>query len=222
MSLTDAFNALLDEALGHLTSIATSLLNVGLASVLTALQGRGIFDDISALLGGVVDTLGGHVNNILGSLTQVGGSLLDAVTPHLQDLQDQLTLSALGAAQSLLGTLAGISGTLTGRDIWNDLLSVVTDLGSSLAQQLLLGALGSLLGKRGIFDDISALFGGVIDTLGGHVNNIVGSLTTVGGSLLDAVTPHLQDLQDQLTLSALGAAQSLLGTLAGISGTLQG
>ena len=147
MSLSDAFGALLDEALGHLTSIATSLLNVGLASVLGALQGR---------------------------------------------------------------------------DIWDDLLNVATSVGTTLAQQLLVTALGGLLGKRGIFDDISALFGGVIDTLGGHVNNIVGSLTTVGGSLLDAVTPHLQDLQDQLTLSALGAAQSLLGTLAGISGTLQG
>ena len=60
------------------------------------------------------------------------------------------------------------------------------------------------VGKRGIWEDLIA------------------SLTSVGGVLLDSVTPHIQDLQDQLTNHALNAAQSLLGTLSGISGTLQG
>jgi hypothetical protein len=47
-------------------------------------------------------------------LVSVGSSLLGSVTPHLQDLQDQLTNHALNAAQSLLGTLSGISGSLSG------------------------------------------------------------------------------------------------------------
>ncbi len=47
--IADAFNALLNEALGHLTDIATSLANVGLASILGALSGkRGIWDDLTS------------------------------------------------------------------------------------------------------------------------------------------------------------------------------
>ena len=137
--LAGAFGALLDEALGHLTSIATSLLNVGLASV-------------------------------LGAIT---------------------------------------SGK---RDIWDDLLGVVTYVVTVLSQQLLVTALGSLLGKRGIFDDLLASLGSVVSQVTGTVSNFVGSLGAA----------HIQDLQDQLTNHALNAAQSLLGTLSGISGTLQG
>jgi phage-related protein len=113
--IADAFNALLNEAMGHLTSIATSLANVGLASILGALSGkRGIWDDLTSALSGITSTLSGHVDNITSSLVSVGSSLLGSVTPHLQDLQDQLTNHALNAAQSLLGTLSGISGSLSG------------------------------------------------------------------------------------------------------------
>jgi hypothetical protein len=202
-------------------------------------------------------------DDLLASLGSVGGALLDSVTPHIQDLQDQLTNHALNAAQSLLGTLSGISGTLQGRqladafgalldealghltsiatsllnvglasvlgalgsgkrDIWGDILGVVTDVGTVLAQQLLVTALGSLLGKRGIWDDLMASLSGVVSSVSGTVGTVVDSLTSVSGVLLDSVTPHIQDLQDQLTNHALNAAQSLLGTLLGISGTLQG
>jgi phage-related protein len=113
--IADAFNSLLNEAMGHLTSIATSLANVGLASILGALSGkRGIWDDLTSALSGITSTLSGHVDNITSSLVSVGSSLLGSVTPHLQDLQDQLTNHALNAAQSLLGTLSGISGSLSG------------------------------------------------------------------------------------------------------------
>ena len=108
------------------------------------------------------------------------------------------------------------------KDIWEDLLGVVTDVGTVLAQQLLVTALGSLLGKRGIWDDLMASLSGVVSSVTGTVGTVVDSITSVGGVLLDSVTPHIQDLQDQLTNHALNAAQSLLGTLSGISGTLQG
>ena len=104
------------------------------------------------------------------------------------------------------------------KDIWDDLLGVATQVG----QQLLITALGSLLGKRGIWDDLMASLSGVVSSVTGTVGTVVDSITSVGGVLLDSVTPHIQDLQDQLTNHALNAAQSLLGTLSGISGTLQG
>ena len=104
------------------------------------------------------------------------------------------------------------------KDIWDDLLGLASQVG----QQLLIGALSSLLGKRGIWDDLMASLGGVVSTLTGTIGSVVDSVTSVGGVLLDSVTPHIQDLQDQLTNHALNAAQSLLGTLSGISGTLQG
>ena len=293
-----------DDLLGVVTDVGTALAQQLLITALGSLLGkRGIFDDLLASLGGVVSQVTGTVSNVIGSLGAVGGVLLDSVTPHVQDLQDQLTNHALNAAQSLLGTLSGISGTLQGRqladafgalldealghltsiatsllnvglasvlgalagkrqladafgalldealghltsiatsllnvglasvlgalasgkrDIWDDILGVVTDVGTALAQQLLITALGSLLGKRGIFDDLLASLGGVVSQVTGTVSNVIGSLGAVGGVLLDSVTPHVQDLQDQLTNHALNAAQSLLGTLSGISGTLQG
>ena len=108
------------------------------------------------------------------------------------------------------------------KDVWDELLGVVTDVGTALAQQLLVTALASLLGKRSIIDDLLASLAQVAGQVTGTVNNVLGSLSSVGGILLDSVTPHIQDLQDQLTNTALNAAQSLLGTLSGISGTLQG
>ena len=102
------FQEILNQALGHVTVIATNLANTGLAALLAGLQGkRGIFDDLLGQLSGAINTIG-------SSLGQVGSQLLTAVTPHLQDLQDQLTNHALNAASSLLGTLANISGTLQG------------------------------------------------------------------------------------------------------------
>ena len=257
-----------DELLGVVTDVGTALAQQLLVTALASLLGkRSIIDDLLASLAQVAGQVTGTVNNVLGSLSSVGGILLDSVTPHIQDLQDQLTNTALNAAQSLLGTLSGISGTLQGRqiiseisdifnqllnqalstvteigssllnaglasilgalasgkrDIWDDLLGVVTDVGTALAQQLLVTALASLLGKRSIIDDLLASLAQVAGQVTGTVNNVLGSLSSVGGILLDSVTPHIQDLQDQLTNTALNAAQSLLGTLSGISGTLQG
>ena len=184
--LGDAFGALLDEALGHLTSIATSLLNVGLASVLGALAGK---RQLADAFGALLDEALGHLTSIATSLLNVG---LASV------------LGALGSGK---------------RDILNDIIGVAQQVGT----QLLISALGSLLlGKRGIWDDLMASLNGVVSSVTGTVGSVVGSLTSVGGVLLDSVTPHVQDLQDQLTNHALNAAQSLLGTLSGISGTLQG
>jgi uncharacterized protein YicC (UPF0701 family) len=112
--LTDAFNALLDQALGHITDIATNLANLGLATIVSGLNGKrfleslGLGDAFNNILSGLTST----VTNVTSSVTDIYGQLVDAVTPHVQDLQDQLVNHGLNAAQSLLDTLANISGTI--------------------------------------------------------------------------------------------------------------
>jgi len=113
--LTDAFNELLNQALGHITDIATNLANLGLATLVSGLGGKkrfleslGLGDAFNNILAGLTSTVG----NVTGAVTDVYGQLVDAVTPHLQDLQDQLINHGLNAAQSLLDTLANISGTI--------------------------------------------------------------------------------------------------------------
>jgi phage-related protein len=113
--LTDAFNQLLDQALGHLTDIATNLANLGLATIVSSLNGKkrfleslGLGDAFNSILDGLTST----VTNVTSSVTDIYGQLVDAVTPHVQDLQDQLINHGLNAAQSLLDTLANISGTI--------------------------------------------------------------------------------------------------------------
>jgi hypothetical protein len=244
--LVDAFTTILNESLVHLQSIATSLLNTGLAAVLTTLQGkRGLLDDLLTGLGSTWDSL-------TSSLLQTGSDLLGAIQPHIDDLTTNLLASALGASQSLLGALAGISGTLQGkRGLWDDLLaglnsqfsaltSSLVQVGSDLltavqphiddlttqlathglnAAESLLGTLaaisGTLQGKRGLLDDF-------LLTLGSTWGNLTTQLTQVGSDLLAAVQPHIDDLTTQLATHGLNAAESLLGTLAAISGTLQG
>jgi len=113
--LTDAFNELLNQALGHITDIATNIANLGLATIISGLNGKkrfleslGLGDAFNSILSGLTST----VTSVTGAVTDVYGQLVDAVSPHIQDLQDQLINHGLNAAQSLLDTLSNISGTI--------------------------------------------------------------------------------------------------------------
>jgi len=113
--ITDAFNSLLNEALGHLTDIATNLANAGLAALLTSISGRKRFLESLGLgdaFNSIVATLSGTVDSISSSFGSLTGQLVDAVTPHIQDLQTTLINTSLDAAQSLLNTLANISQSI--------------------------------------------------------------------------------------------------------------
>lgn len=113
--ITDAFNELLNQALGHLTDIATSLANVGLASILGSLSGkRGLLDTLGLTdaFNNITSTLAGHINNITGSLTDLATGVVGAVQPHFENLQNELINHGLNAAQSLVNTLSGINSSL--------------------------------------------------------------------------------------------------------------
>jgi hypothetical protein len=113
--IADAFNSLLNEALGHLTDIATNLANAGLAALLSSLSGRKRFLEslgLSGAFSSIVSTLGSTVDSISSSFGSLTGQLVDAVSPHLQDLQTTLVNTGLDAAQSLLNTLANISQSI--------------------------------------------------------------------------------------------------------------
>jgi len=113
--IADAFNDLLQQGLGHLQSIAANLANAGLAALLSSLNGRKRFLESLGLGGAfnnIVSSLQGTVSNVTSSVSALSQNLIDAVSPHIQDLQDQLINHGLNAAQSLLGTLANISGSI--------------------------------------------------------------------------------------------------------------
>ena len=194
---------ILDTINGVISSIqdaAVTVINVGLAAVLGLVTGKRQLD--------------GLIASLLDSLQSVGSSLLESVTPIVQNLQDQLINSALNAAQSVLGTLSNISGILQGRDIFgsiietiNGVISTIQDAAVTVINVGLAAVLGLVTGKR---------------QLDGLLASLLDSLQSVGSSLLESVTPIVQNLQDQLINSALNAAQSVLGTLSNISGILQG
>ena len=197
---------ILDTINGVISSIqdaAVTVINVGLAAVLGLVTGKRQLD--------------GLIASLLDSLQSVGSSLLESVTPIVQNLQDQLINSALNAAQSVLGTLSNISGILQGRDIFgsiietiNGVISTIQDAAVTVINVGLAAVLGLVTGKRQL-----NLWDNILDTINGVISSIQDAAVTVINVGLAAVLGLVTGKRqlDGLLASLLDSLQSVGSSL---------
>ena len=188
----------------------------------------------------ITDVATGAVNTLTALLISLLGSIGKRDLGFLQNLAGSLTTDLQGVFNTLLSTFQGVfnnigSFTAAGRSrvqvtvaravadaheavrgIFSDFFGSVIDSLQSIATTVVnmgLATLVNVVGKRGLADYFATLTG----TVSGLLDSLSGAASTLTSQLVDAVSPHLQDLQTTLINTSLDAAQSLLNTLANIS-----
>jgi len=191
---------------------------------------QSILGELHKQILGLVQSTVGQLSSLVGSIGGRFdfNSIVDQFKPLLNGLLGQVLGQVVGSLSGLIGGRASIDLGAIFKDFVEQLKAPVVGLGQHFLNQGLaavLGGLGSLGGSRGISDLFTSLqqqIGAAASVAQAALSGVLGNLSALGSNLLDASKPHWTNLQEQLVGHGLNVLGSISESISNVHGAITG